>query len=158
MSCDVPISDQQDRGETNKPSNIGLLAMITLLSFIGVVAVMFATNGVTSLPVDLAKKSSNDCGKSVVCNCNFHANGHAGESGVVIAEIKELKTKMEHLIAIVNTTTLLKPLPTTPGKIIQSYLVITIAVSDHEFLLYFTLKEFLFLRARNNTIKTSKNI
>ena len=76
--------------------------------------------------------------------------------GVVIAEIKELKTKMEHLIAIVNATTLLKPLPTTPGKIIQSYLVITIAVS--EFLLYFTLKEFLFLRARNNTIKTSKNI
>lgn len=121
MSCDVPISDQQDRGETNKPSNIGLLAMITLLSFIGVVAVMFATNGVTSLPVDLAKKSSNDCGKSVVCNCNFHANGHTGESGVVIAEIKELKTKMEHLIAIVNATTLLKPLPTTPGKIIQSY-------------------------------------
>ena len=156
MSCDVPISDQQDRGETNKPSNIGLLAMITLISFIGVVAVMFATNGVTSLPVDLAKKSSNDCGKSVVCNCNINANAHAGESGVVIAEIKELKTKMEHLIAIVNTTTLLKPLPTTPGKIIQSYLVITIAVS--EFLLYFTLKAFLFLRARNNTIKTSKNI
>ena len=107
LSCDVPISDNKIEVRRTNPV-LGLLTMITLLSFIGVVAVMFATNDVKSLPVDLAKKSSNDCGKSVVCNCNCHANGHAAESGVVIAEIKELKTKMEHLIAIVNTTTVIR--------------------------------------------------
>ena len=94
-----------------------IFTMLTSATFLGMIAVIISGNGAKS-DVGVTKNSSEECSKSVVCNCNFHVNEHA-DSSVVIAEMKELKTKMEQLIAIVNSTTLLKP-TTTPGKLNQS--------------------------------------
>lgn len=96
---------------------MAIFTMLTLATFLGMIAVIISGNGAKS-DVGVTKNSSEECSKSVVCNCNFHGNEHAAWS-VIIAEMKELKTKMEKLIAIVNSTTLLKP-TTTPGKLNQS--------------------------------------
>ena len=95
-----------------------IFTMLTSATFLGMIAVIISGSGAKS-DVGVTMNSSEECGKSVVCNCNFHVHEHA-DSSVVIAEMKELKAKMEQLIAIVNSTTLLKPTP-GPGKLNQSY-------------------------------------
>ena len=95
-----------------------IFTMLTSATFLGMFAVIISGSGAKS-GVGVTMNSSEECGKSVVCNCNFHVFEHA-DSSVVIAEMTELKAKMEQLIAIVNSTTLLKP-TTAPGKLNQSY-------------------------------------
>ena len=138
-----------------------IFTMLTSATFLG----MFSGSGAKS-DVGVTKNSSEECGKSVVCNCNFHVHEHA-DSSVVIAEMKELKAKMEQLIAIVNSTTLLKPTP-APGKLNQSYFQEEgVLATTHcafyntrgtTFTNFFIIisKGFQFLRARNNTKETSK--
>ena len=94
-----------------------IFTMLTSATFFGMFAVISGSGAKSG--VGVTKNSSEECSKSVVCNCYFHVHEHA-DSSVVIAEMKELKAKMEQLIAIVNSTTLLKP-TIAPGKLNQSY-------------------------------------
>ena len=142
-----------------------IFTMLTSATFLGMIAVIISGSGAKS-DVGVTMNSSEECGKSVVCNCNFHVHEHA-DSSVVIAEMKELKAKMEQLIAIVNSTTLLKP-TTAPGKLNQSYFQEEgVLATTHcafyntrgtTFTNFFIIisKGFQFLRARNNTKETSK--
>ena len=142
-----------------------IFTMLTSATFLGMLAVIISGSGAKS-DVGVTMNSSEECGKSVVCNCNFHVHEHA-DSNVVIAEMKELKAKMEQLIAIVNSTTLLKP-ATAPGKLNRSYFQEEgVLATTHcafyntrgtTFTNFFIIisKGFQFLRARNNTKETSK--
>ena len=75
---------------------------------------MFAANGAKSLPLSTSKGQTpvpaKNCGdKMVVCNCNVNQDSHKA--------MKALKTKIEHLIALVNKTSTPQPTVTPSGKL-----------------------------------------
>lgn len=83
--------------------------MLSSFVFLGLIDVFVSTVNVSKNQSPPPAKN----GEKLVCNCNYNVNADSHVSKA----IKELETKMEHLIALVNRTGPLSPQPTTPpGK------------------------------------------
>ena len=90
--------------------------MRLLFIFLGLIGKILTVHRVDSLPINAGKNggpgNGKSCDKAVVCNCNYNVKVHSHVSG----DIRELKTKMEQLIALMNKTSPSTPPPTTlPG-------------------------------------------
>jgi len=111
-------------------SSFDFLRLTVVLSAISVAKYSSVNASKNQTPIP-AKR----CDKEPVNNCNCHCNLH--QDSRVTEEVKELKAKLEQLIALVNKTTPTNPQPTTqPGKLISFVLCFSEEFATSSFHIY----------------------